>query len=200
MKSVYVCYALHAEGIAFDPVFFHSLTGTSPNERREASYHADRLGLDLKIVDISGLSSSAGAQALSPLFAFPEFHFSPAPSRLPLLLSLAGFVAEQGSYSSIVVGLAGDQVGTIPPGYLETWNERVALRGTLPAIPIEAPLLDAKGSDIINRARAVGIDPFRSWSCLQGRDRPCGRCTKCHLRHALLGEGADVEEDELLIA
>jgi 7-cyano-7-deazaguanine synthase len=195
MKSVELGYDMHAEGIAFDPVFFHSLNGTSPNERRAASYHANALGLDLKIVDISGLSISAGPRSFSPLFAFPEFTYSSAPGRLPLLLSLGGYVAEQGSYSSIVIGLDGSQVGTMPPGFLEAWNGMLALSG---GIPVEAPLVNAKGTE--NSTRSVRFDLSRTWSCLNGRDRPCGRCTKCHLRHELLGEGPDDDEDELLIA
>ena len=84
------------------------------------------------------------------------------------------------------------------PEYYKTVTETLLLGSKMGtqygiSIKIETPLLEMSKADIVRTAVDIGAPLDRTWSCYEGRERPCGVCDSCLLRATGFEEAGAVD-------
>ncbi len=111
------------------------------------------------------------------------------PSRNTIFLSFASSFAEVIGAYKIFIGANSIDFSGYPDcraSYLRTF-ECAVREGTKAGqegrrISIEAPLLFKTKSQIIKVGQELKVPYGHTWSCYEGRERPCGSCDPCILR------------------
>jgi 7-cyano-7-deazaguanine synthase len=111
------------------------------------------------------------------------------PARNTVLLAIALGYAESRGAGKIYLGVNAIDYSGYPdcrPEYLTAFRRlaRLATREGVQGRPtrIEAPLLRLSKAEIVRLGERLGVPWALTWSCYQGRARPCGRCDACRLR------------------
>lgn len=111
------------------------------------------------------------------------------PARNTIFLSFALSYAETINAKSIFIGANVLDYSGYPdcrPRYFQAFRRLVALATREGIrdnrIKIEVPLLYLKKSEIIKLGVKLGVPYEMSWSCYEGKKRPCGICDSCKLR------------------
>ncbi|HEQ79288.1 MAG TPA: 7-cyano-7-deazaguanine synthase QueC [Euryarchaeota archaeon] len=111
------------------------------------------------------------------------------PARNLVLLSLAGSYAEALDADAIYIGATEVDYSGYPDcreDFLKSFETTLALgskRGREKRkIRLETPLLHMSKSEIIKTGTRLGADYSLTWSCYEGRERPCGFCDSCVFR------------------
>jgi 7-cyano-7-deazaguanine synthase len=110
------------------------------------------------------------------------------PARNTIFLSIAASYAETIGASAIYIGAhTGDSSGypDCRRDYLEAFNKVLRIgtkRGLENRLRLEFPLVGKDKAGIIRLARSLGVPLQYTWSCYEGRKRPCGKCDSCVLR------------------
>ena len=119
---------------------------------------------------------------------------------MPTLLSVAVQCSMRFGASTMVTGLSRfcdathlglNHTGTAPDGCHELIHSLNLTVDSLPQagskVRMEAPLMELSLPEIIKLAQRFGIPFEQTWTCVQGRPQPCGRCQPCQSRaHAFL--------------
>lgn len=111
------------------------------------------------------------------------------PARNTLFLSLASGFAEAIGAEAIFIGANEIDFSGYPdcrPEYYRAF-QRVVQRGTKAgvegrSIRIVTPLIRKTKAQIVRLAMRLKVPLERTWSCYEGRRKPCGRCDSCLLR------------------
>jgi 7-cyano-7-deazaguanine synthase len=64
------------------------------------------------------------------------------------------------------------------PEFLHAFNA-AAQMGNYEPIEVVAPYMQWDKSEILEAGLKMGLDYSRSWTCYNGRDKPCGKCGSC---------------------
>lgn len=111
------------------------------------------------------------------------------PARNTIFLALAASLAETLDAQAIFIGANILDYSGYPdcrPEFLNALEKTLHL-GTKAGqegrrVQIKAPLLQMNKKEIVQRARDLKVPLEATWSCYQGKDRPCGVCDSCLLR------------------
>jgi 7-cyano-7-deazaguanine synthase len=111
------------------------------------------------------------------------------PARNTIFLSLALGYAETIGATRIFIGANALDYSGYPdcrPVYYQAL-QKVARLGTKAGVQgrgvqIVAPLIRKTKAEIIRMGAQLGVPYQKTWSCYQGRKRPCGTCDSCLLR------------------
>jgi 7-cyano-7-deazaguanine synthase len=111
------------------------------------------------------------------------------PARNIIFLSFALSFAETLSAEAIFIGAHSHDYSGYPDCRPEFYREfsRTIAQGTKAgvegkAVKIYTPLIDKTKAEIIKLGMSLGV-PFQfTWSCYQGKERPCGKCDSCYFR------------------
>ena len=160
--------------------------------------------LDIKehfIVDVN-LSQWGGSSLTDESLALPQEGLQPdvipstyVPGRNTVFIAIALSLAEAKNAQAIYLGINVVDYSGYPdcrPEYLETYQQlanlssKVGIEGKAPQLI--APLVHDAKVDIVLRALSLGVPIAETWSCYQGRDRPCGLCDSCRIRDRALIE------------
>lgn len=152
--------------------------------------------MGLSIVDFSKWGGSALTDPESdvPLERHEGVGVTYVPARNTIFLSIAASVAEAKGYETIYIGVHADDYEGYPdcrPEYIESMRKTLSL-GMDHHIDIVTPLLYMSKAEIVLLSRQLGIEAHEAWSCYQGNDSPCGKCSSCRIRLA-----AEAEADKL---
>ena len=156
--------------------------GQRHDRELEAAKTLARLtGVEHRTVDISGLSALFGANALTDLsVAVPHGEYTPAtiavtmvPNRNMIMLSIAA-----GSYTPYP---------DCQPSFVAAMNCATQLCDFYP-ITVLAPFVDWHKAEIVRRGQALGVPFELTWSCYQGANLHCGKCSTCLDRRAAFAE------------
>ncbi|MBU1038030.1 MAG: 7-cyano-7-deazaguanine synthase QueC [Candidatus Omnitrophica bacterium] len=110
------------------------------------------------------------------------------PARNTIFLSIAASYAEAIGAPVIYIGAHADDSSGYPDcgrDYLKAFNEVLKIgtkRGLEKRLRLEFPLVGKDKSGIIRLASSLGVLFQHTWSCYEGRRRPCGKCDSCVLR------------------
>ena len=110
------------------------------------------------------------------------------PARNTIFLSIAASYAEAIGAPVIYIGAHADDSSGYPDcgrDYLKAFNEVLKIgtkRGLEKRLRLEFPLVGKDKSGIIRLASSLGVPFQHTWSCYEGRKRPCGKCDSCVLR------------------
>jgi 7-cyano-7-deazaguanine synthase len=154
-----------------------------------ASVVTGRLGVDHKIVDLTGLTGLFGDSSLTNrAIAVPEGHYTDismkstvVPNRNMILLSIAAAWAISAKYDAVAYGAhAGDH--TIYPDcrdeFVESCAKTLKLADWHP-VEIVRPFVNYTKRDIVLRGAGLGVPFEMTWSCYKGGELHCGACGTC---------------------
>lgn len=105
------------------------------------------------------------------------------PFRNGLFLSAAASVALSQGCNVIMYGAHHDDAaGNAYPDCSQEFVEAMAAAislGTGGELRLEAPFVSWTKADIVRRGLQIGVPYELTWSCYEGRDKPCGVCGTC---------------------
>ncbi len=108
------------------------------------------------------------------------------PFRNGLFLSAAASVAISKGCGIILYGAHGDDAaGCAYPDCTDAFNRAMAdavYEGSGRQVRIEAPFVNMTKKDIVREGLRLGVPYELSWSCYEGKDRPCMVCGTCRDR------------------
>lgn len=105
------------------------------------------------------------------------------PFRNGLFLSSAASVALSKDCELIMYGAhADDAAGCAYPDcsrqFVDAMNTAI-WEGSGYQLKIEAPFVDVNKSDIVKLGLELGVPYELTWSCYEGKEKPCGKCGTC---------------------
>ncbi|PZV14701.1 MAG: 7-cyano-7-deazaguanine synthase QueC [Pseudanabaena sp.] len=124
-----------------------------------------------------------------------EIPITYVPGRNTVFIAIALSLAEAKNAEAIYLGINAVDYSGYPdcrPDYLEAFQKlaalssKVGIEGNAPKLI--APLVMDSKTDIVRRARRLGVPIELTWSCYQGGDVPCGVCDSCRIRDKALLE------------
>lgn len=150
---------------------------------------ASSLGIEHRVLDLSSLGGILMGSALTDRQVHvPEGHYEEAsmratvvPNRNMVLLSLAGawaiaINAESVSYAAH----AGDHAiyPDCRPEFGDAIDQVLSLADWNP-LYLHRPFVELTKADIVRRGAELGVPFVDTWSCYQGGELHCGRCSTC---------------------
>lgn len=103
------------------------------------------------------------------------------PARNVVFLSIAAALTENYKYDMIVTGFDAEEAATFPdntPEFVERFNEMLKF-GTMTHPAVHTPLISMNKAEIVKRGIEIDAPLEWSWSCYEGKERPCGVCESC---------------------
>ncbi len=103
------------------------------------------------------------------------------PARNVVFLSIGAALAENYKYDLIVTGFDAEEGAAFPdntPEFVERFNEMLKF-GTLKHPVIYTPLVSLNKAEIVRKGLMIDAPLEWSWSCYEGKERPCGICESC---------------------
>lgn len=118
-----------------------------------------------------------------------EIPITYVPGRNTVFIAIALSLAESKGAEAIYLGINAVDYSGYPdcrPEYLEAFQKLAALSSKVGveghAPKLIAPLVMDSKTDIVRRAKRLGVPIDLTWSCYQGGETPCGVCDSCRIR------------------
>ena len=188
--------------------------GSNHNDREFAcaQINADKLGIELRRINIKSVMEGMKSSLLSGADAIPEGHYADdnmastvVPFRNGIMLSIAAGIAESEGLDTILLAShAGDHAQY--PDCRASFNKAINMaiyEGTDRKVSIAAPYSDMDKREIADLGHHLRIDFNDTWSCYKAdSDKHCGKCGTCveriwALRHI---DTTQYEDKEFAIA
>lgn len=161
------------------PLFVDYAQRSARQERDAVAWHCRRLGLPLHELDIARVGEAFRRErAVRP--------HVPLPHRNLVVLSLALSFATREGARSVALGVIADDLEFYPSAsrrFLEAFR---ALVPSLGPLTFETPLVELTKAQVVLEGARLGVDFRHTYSCMLGRELPCGRCAQCERRRAAL--------------
>lgn len=154
-----------------------------------AQVNADKLGIELRRIDIKSVMEGMNSSLLAGAEAIPEGHYADdnmastvVPFRNGIMLSIAAGIAESEGLDSILLAShAGDHAQY--PDCRESFNRAIneaIYEGTDAKVNIVAPFAQVTKKNIADLGHVLGVDFNDTWSCYKAdSDKHCGKCGTC---------------------
>ena len=158
-------------------------------EVKNAAKFAKDLGIDYHIVKTSipwNKSSLIGTEQKIPEHKTIKAGYVPStyvPGRNTIFLSYAISYAETIKAKKIFLGINAVDFSSYPdctPQYLKAMQQVMKALGN--GIEIVAPIEKFSKGDIIKLGTKLKVPYEKTWSCYNGKGKPCGKCDSCKLR------------------
>ena len=168
--------------------------------RKELGFAArtcERLGVEHRLVDLSGASELLAGNALtSAAVAVPHGHYEDesmrltvVPNRNMIMMAVAGGWAVARGCDRLAVAVHAGDHAVYPdcrPRFIADFAAALA-SGNYEQVAVHAPFIDWTKTDIVRLGLKLGIDYGRdTWSCYEGGAEPCGKCGTCIEREEAL--------------
>ena len=188
LDSTTLIYHLRAEGHLIWALSVNY--GQRHSRELEAARHiAKSLGIEHRILDLAGLASLLGNNALTDhTVAVPHGEYSSktipvttVPNRNMILLAIATGWAVAAQCDSVAFGAHAGEYTPYPdcqPQFAAAMNAATHVCNDTP-IEVLSPFVRWSKADIVRRGTELGV-PFQlTWSCYEGGELPCGNCATC---------------------
>lgn len=154
-----------------------------------ASTIAKLLQIDHRIVNVSALAQIFGSNALTDdSVEVPHGAYSPetmqvtvVPNRNMIMLSIATGWAIALGYDSVAFGAHSGEYTPYPdcqPAFAAAVNAATHVCDDRP-IEVLAPFVRWSKGDIVRRGSELNVPFDLTWSCYEGGDKPCNKCSTC---------------------
>lgn len=197
--------AYWAEQQGYDPYAITCKYGQIATKELEyATQVAERLGIPIKLVDLSSLKDIfAGVTSLCNEDIPMTSSFSQpiiVPFRNAIFLSIAVSYAVAVGARRVFYGAQGSDEPFYPDCRREFYKsfEKAAKLGTDQDIVIEAPFSNIPKSGIIKLGSELGVPFDLTWSCYLNGVKHCGRCESCVNRKRAFSEAGIADPTEYL--
>lgn len=144
-----------------------------------------------KIVDISAINGLLAGSSLTDDIDVPDADYAEenmkntvVPNRNMILLSLAIGYAVSLEASEVWYGAHSGDHAIYPdcrPEFVQAMNDVSQIANYEP-VTIVSPYLQQSKADILAEGLAMGLDYENTWTCYNGREKACGRCSACRER------------------
>lgn len=158
-----------------------------------AAQVCQQLNIPHKVVDITAINSLLAGSSLTSDIAIPEGEYAEdnmrstvVPNRNMILLSLAIGYAVSIEAEAVYYGAHSGDHDIYPdcrPEFVEKMNA-VSLIANYEPIHIEVPYLHSDKAEILAAGLAMDLDYSQTWTCYNGREKACGKCSACSERLA----------------
>lgn len=192
MDSFTVLNRALADGYQVFAVSFH-YGQRHHKELNVASEACKNLGVEHKIVDIRSINQLLAGSSLTDDIDVPDAEYATSnmtstvvPNRNMILLSLAIGYAVSIKAEKVYYGAHSGDHDIYPdcrPEFVEAMNN-VSQIANYEAVSIHSPYLHQSKADILADGIQMGLDYSQTWTCYNGRDKACGRCSACRERLA----------------
>ncbi|HKJ88111.1 MAG TPA: 7-cyano-7-deazaguanine synthase [Gammaproteobacteria bacterium] len=186
IESTTLMHQAARQGVRVLPVFLDYGQRPAARELAAARAHAGDLGLEVEVMDM--------AETAQTFREGQERHYHiPLPHRNLVALSLGLSLAEQRSAERLRVGITREDAevsASASASFLDTFVHMARLLGS---IKVEAPLRDMTKAEVIETGANLGVDFGKTYSCLLGYPKPCGRCPQCRKRRAAFDHAGIIE-------
>ena len=187
LDSTTLLYRLIREGKEVKAISFN-YGQKHVKELEMAAKTCKKLGIEHKIVDMSFLKELVSNSALTSDIEVPHGNYTDenmkttvVPNRNMIMASIAiGWAVNEG-YEEVALGVhAGDHAiyPDCTPDFIDTLRE-VSMISNFKPINIYAPYLYYTKIDIVTEGIKWGIDYSLTWTCYEGKEKPCGLCGSC---------------------
>lgn len=187
MDSTTLLYDLIDQGKTVHAISFNYGQKHS-KELKCASETCQKLKVDHKIIDISGLSKILKSSLTTPDIETPNGHYSDetmaitvVPGRNTIFLSIAaGYAASIGADSLYLGTHSGDHAiyPDCRPEYTEAMKEVLRLFDDN-VVDLRAPYMNIDKGGIVTRGIELGVDYSLTRTCYKTGDKACGKCGSC---------------------
>jgi len=154
-----------------------------------ASTIAKLLEIHHRIVNVSGLAEIFGSNALTDdSVEVPHGAYTPetmqvtvVPNRNMIMLAIATGWAIAGGYDSVAFGAHSGEYTPYPdcqPAFVAAINSATHVCDNIP-IEVLAPFVRWSKGDIARRGMELHVPFDLTWSCYEGAEIPCGKCSTC---------------------
>ena len=148
-----------------------------------------QLGIPHKVVDIRAMSAvMAGSALTSDDIDVPEGDYQEdsmkstvVPNRNMILLALATGYAVTVEAGAVWYGAHGGDHAIYPdcrPEFVEKMDAVCKVANYQP-VAVKAPFMHLTKGDILAAGLQLNLDYSQTWTCYNGRDKACGRCSSC---------------------
>lgn len=158
-----------------------------------AAQVCQQLNIPHEVVDITAINSLLAGSSLTSDIAIPEGEYAEdnmrstvVPNRNMILLSLAIGYAVSIEAEAVYYGAHSGDHDIYPdcrPEFVEKMNA-VSLIANYEPIRIEVPYLHSDKAEILAAGLAMDLDYSQTWTCYNGREKACGKCSACSERLA----------------
>ena len=154
-----------------------------------ATLIAQQLRVEHRIVNVSGLIDIFGTNALTNRqvdvphgeYSRQTMEVTVVPNRNMIMLSIAASWAISLGYDSVAFGAhSGEYTPYVDcqPEFAAAVNAATHVCDELP-IEVLAPFVQWSKSDIACRGTELSVPFEMTWSCYEGGEEPCGKCSTC---------------------
>lgn len=157
-------------------------------EIESAVYNCNMLGIEHKVVDVSGVSQLLQGSALTSDIAVPEGHYAEesmkltiVPNRNMIMLSMAiGYAVSIEADSVAYAAHSGDHAiyPDCRPEFVDAMNT-VASVANYHQVKVQTPFIGMSKGDIAVIGKNLGVPFEHTWTCYKGEDKPCKKCGAC---------------------
>ena len=160
-------------------------------ELEKAAETCKKLGVEHKIVDISGINSVIKGSALTDDIDVPEGHYEDesmkvtvVPNRNAIMASIAIGYAVSLDFDRVALGVHAGDHAIYPdcrPVFIKALSVLAEVSNYKP-IDIYTPYINFSKSNIVARGINLEVDFSLTHTCYKGNDNACGKCGSCKER------------------
>lgn len=170
-------------------------------EIERAKWNCEKLGIPHQVVELDFSFLKSALLGDEPV---PHGHYEDesmkstvVPFRNGVMLSIATAIAESNNFDAVIIGShSGDHA--VYPDCRIKFNDffrRAMEWGTYNSITLFSPFESMDKKEVANTGIQNGMDPEQTYSCYEGGEEQCGKCSTCMERKWALGEITQEELD-----
>ena len=188
LDSTTLLYHLRAEGHEVKALTI-DYKQRHDKEIQYATAICQNLGIEHRVVELPGLVAILGNNALTnPDIALPTGEYqdgtiqvTTVPNRNMILLSVAIGWAARLEFNGVAFGAHAGEHTNYPdckPPFADAMNI-AAQKCDWNPISVHAPFIDWNKGQIVKRGLEIDVPFEKTWSCYEGGELHCGKCSTC---------------------
>ena len=191
MDSTTMLYDFFRIGYVIKGVLSFNYGQRHVKELEYAKKTTAKLNLEHHVVDISNIVGLLGGSALTDNIDVPHGHYEAenmkltvVPNRNMIMLSIATGYAVSKEADFVAFAAHGGDHAIYPDcrrEFVDKLTEATLIANYQP-VKILAPYLDIDKGDIAIRGKEIGVPYEDTWTCYEGKERPCLKCGACQER------------------
>jgi 7-cyano-7-deazaguanine synthase len=150
---------------------------------------ASKLSVEHRIVNVSGLTEIFGVNALTSesvrvprgAYSLETMQVTVVPNRNMIMIAIATGWAIASGFDSVAFGAHSGEYTPYPdcqPEFAAAINSATQVCD-YKRVEVLAPFVNWTKADIVRRGKELSIDFGLTWSCYEGANHPCGKCSTC---------------------
>ena len=176
--------------------------------RKEILYakaECERIGIEHKLVDLSGITELINNSSLTSDAKVPEGHYEEdsmkqtvVPNRNMIMLSIAAAYAENIGADKLLIGAHSGDHAIYPdcrPGFIYNLNRTLHI-GMYNPPDLMAPFVNLTKGGIAKIGKELALDYSKTWTCYNGREKHCGKCGACQERKEAMSFASIIDPTE----